>query len=163
MRHRKDTFKLGRTGPQRKSMLANQVSSLILSGEIRTTVVKAKASKRLAEKIVTLAKKGDLHHRRLAISLIRNNDAVKKVFAEIAPKFTERKGGYTRIMRLGNRRGDAAEICILRWVEEELSPKKPAKKKTAKKNKSEKTEKTEEQAVTAEKETPSENPGGENK
>ena len=92
MRHRKDTFKIGRTGTQRRSMLANQVSSLILSGEIRTTVVKAKASRRLAEKIVTLAKKGDLHHRRLAISLIRNNDAVKKVFAEIAPNFTERKG-----------------------------------------------------------------------
>jgi len=139
-------------------MLANQVSSLILCGEIRTTVVKAKASKRLAEKIITLAKKGDLHHRRLAISLIGNNDAVKKAFAEVAPKFAERKGGYTRIMRLGQRRGDAAEICILQWVEEELSPKKPAKKKVAKKSKPE-TEKMEEQAVKAGKETPSENTG----
>lgn len=127
MRHRKDTLKLGRTSEHRKALFANQVSSLILSGAIKTTVVKAKASKRLADRMVTLAKKGTLHHRRLAVSKLRDETAVAKLFLEIGPKFSSRNGGYTRIIRLGNRRGDAAEICLLQWVEETVAQ-RPAKK-----------------------------------
>ncbi len=128
MRHLKATLKLGKTGQHRKAMFANQVSSLIVSGEIRTTVEKAKATKRLADRMVTLAKKGTLHHRRLAVSRIRDEGAVKRLFEVIAPSFSERKGGYTRIIRLGVRRGDAAEVCLLRWTGHEPAP---ARKKKA--------------------------------
>jgi large subunit ribosomal protein L17 len=140
MRHKKHTFKIGRTGAHRTALLANQVCSLIFSKEIKTTIVKAKETKRLAEKMVTLAKKGTLHARRLAISKLRNEDAVKVLFEEFAPKYMERKGGYTRIIQLGRRIGDAAEICMLQWVGEiekaETKPvlvKKPAKKSEEKK------------------------------
>ena len=130
MRHRKFTFKIGRTSAHRQAMLANQVSSLILHGEIRTTIVKAKQSRRLAEKMITYAKKGDIHHRQLALSKLRDKDAVKKLFDELVKKYIDRKGGYTRIMRLGQRLGDGAEMCILQFVGEEDSA-KPAKKKKA--------------------------------
>ena len=109
-------------------MLANQTCSLILASEIRTTIVKAKETRRVAEKMVTLAKKGTLHCRRRAISKLRDKDAVRILFNDIAPKYMERNGGYTRIIRLGQRQGDAAEMCILQWVEEALatqSNKKP--------------------------------------
>ena len=117
MRHRKHTFKIGRSGAHRKALLANQVCSLITEGSIKTTVVKAKETRRLAERMVTLGKKGDLHNRRLAIARLRDKDAVAQLFSEIAPKFSNRDGGYTRIIRLGTRIGDAAEMCILQWVE----------------------------------------------
>ena len=132
MRHRKHTFKIGRSGAHRKALLANQVCSLITEGSIKTTVVKAKETRRFADRMVTLGKKGDLHHRRLAIAKLRNKDAVAQLFSEVAPKFSNRDGGYTRIIRLGNRIGDAAEMCILQWVEEENSP-KPSKKQAASK------------------------------
>lgn len=137
MRHRKYTFKIGRTGAHRRTLLANQVCSLICSGEIRTTVPKAKETRRLAEKMVSFGKQGDLHHRRLAISRLRNKDAVKILFSEIAPKYAERHGGYTRIIRLGKRIGDSAELCILQWVEESLPDKtsSTASKKESKKTK----------------------------
>ena len=128
MRHRYFTFKIGRTSAHRTAMLGNQVSSLFMHGQIKTTIVKAKQTRRVAEKMITYAKKGDLHHRRLAISKIRDEEAVKKLFAEIAPKYAERKGGYTRIIRVGQRLGDAAEMCILQLVGEENTI-KPAKKK----------------------------------
>ncbi|MFA6568225.1 MAG: 50S ribosomal protein L17 [Victivallales bacterium] len=128
MRHRYFTFKIGRSSAHRTAMLGNQVSSLIMFGQIKTTIVKAKQTRRVAEKMITYAKKGDLHHRRLAISKIRDEDAVKKLFSEIAPKYAERKGGYTRIIRVGQRLGDAAEMCILQLVGEE-NVVKPAKKK----------------------------------
>ena len=132
MRHRKYSFKIGRTSAHRKALLANQVSSLILTNEIRTTVTKAKETRRVAEKMVTLAKKGTLHCRRRAISKLRDKGAVRILFSDIAPKYMERNGGYTRIIRLGQRRGDAAEICILQWVEEAISPKAKKKKTTVK-------------------------------
>lgn len=132
MRHKKHTFKIGRTGAHRAALLANQVCSLIFSKEIKTTLVKAKETKRLAEKMVTLAKKGTLHARRLAISKLRNEDAVKVLFEELAPKYMERKGGYTRIIQLGSRIGDAAEICMLQWVGD---IEKAAKKTIEKENK----------------------------
>jgi large subunit ribosomal protein L17 len=121
MRHRKYSFKIGRTSAHRKALLANQTCSLILASEIRTTIVKAKETRRVAEKMVTLAKKGTLHCRRRAISKLRDKDAVRILFSDIAPKYMERNGGYTRIIRLGQRRGDAAEMCILQWVEEALA------------------------------------------
>ena len=116
MRHRVHTFKVGRTGAHRRAMLANMVSSLIEHGQITTSLVKAREARRVAEKMVTLGKKGDLHHRRLAISTLRKADMVAKLFAEIAPAYAERQGGYTSIIKLGKRRGDACEMCILKFV-----------------------------------------------
>jgi len=158
MRHRKHTFKIGRTSAHRKSLLANQVCSLIYSGEIRTTVTKAKETRRLAEKMVTLGKKNlatenQVHHRRLAISKLRDKDAVRKLFEEIAPQYETREGGYTRIIRLGQRLGDNADMCILQWVSEEVKPKKGKKKKAKKEKAAEeapaKTEKAESEAEPA--------------
>jgi large subunit ribosomal protein L17 len=117
MRHRKHIFKIGRSSSHRKALLANQTCSLIFSNEIKTTIVKAKETRRIAEKMVTLAKKGTLHDRRRAISKLRDVDAVRMLFEEIGPKFESRCGGYTRIIHLGQRRGDGAEMCILQWVE----------------------------------------------
>ena len=116
MRHRVHTFKIGRTGAHRRAMLANMVCSLIEHGQITTSLVKAREARRMADKMVTLGKKGDLHHRRLAISTLRNVDMVAKLFAEIAPAYADRQGGYTSIIKLGKRRGDACEMCILKFV-----------------------------------------------
>ena len=130
MRHRVDTFKVGRSSAHRRSMLANMVSSLFEHGSIQTTVVKAKAARSFAERLITIGKKGDLHRRRLAVSKLRDKGAVKKLFDEIAPGYEGRNGGYTRILKLGKRRGDAAEMCILQLVEVaavEEAPKKEAK------------------------------------
>ena len=118
MRHRVDTFKIGRSGAHRRAMLANMVSSLFEHGRIETTIVKAKAAASFAERLITLGKKGEIHHRRLAFARLRNKEAVKTLFDEIASKYAGRQGGYTRIFKLGRRRGDAAEICILMLVEE---------------------------------------------
>jgi large subunit ribosomal protein L17 len=117
MRHRVATFKIGRTGAHRRAMLANMVSSLFANGKIETTLVKAKAARSFAEKMITLGKKGDIHNRRQAFSKLRDKDAVKLLFDEIAPGYAGRNGGYTRILKLGKRRGDAAEMCILALVE----------------------------------------------
>jgi large subunit ribosomal protein L17 len=122
-------------------MLANMVSSLIEHGQIKTTITKAKEARRVADKMVTLGKKGDLHRRRLAVSKLRDKTAVKKLFDEIAPQYTERNGGYTRIIKLSRRLGDAAEMCILQFVESDEETKKAAKPKKTKKAKAPKTEK----------------------
>jgi len=133
MRHRVATFKIGRSSAHRRAMLANMVSSLFTHGQIETTLVKAKEARRFAEKLITIGKKGDLHRRRLAVSKLRDKSAVKLLFDEIAPAYAERNGGYTRILKLGVRRGDAAEMCLLQLVKEEaavkpVKPAKPAKK-----------------------------------
>ena len=117
MRHRVDTFKIGRSGAHRRAMLASMVSSLFEHGRIETTIVKAKAAASFAERLITLGKKGEIHHRRLAFARLRNKEAVKTLFDEIAPVYADRQGGYTRIFKLGKRRGDAAETCILMLVE----------------------------------------------
>ena len=117
MRHRVDTFKIGRSGAHRRAMLANMVSSLFEHGRIETTIVKAKAAASFAERLITLGKKGEIHHRRLAFARLRNKEAVKTLFDEIAPVYADRQGGYTRIFKLGKRRGDAAETSILMLVE----------------------------------------------
>lgn len=101
----------------RRHMLANLVCSLIEHNQVRTTVAKAKAARPLAEKCVTLGKKGTLHHRRRAVAILRQKLVVKRLFADIAPRFQQRNGGYTRIIKLGQRYGDAAPMAVLQWVE----------------------------------------------
>ena len=108
MRHQKKTIKLGRTAEHRKAMLANQVCSLIEHERIKTTLAKAKAVRPLAEKMVTLGKKGSLHARRTALAVLRQKGPVMKLFDEIAPRTVSRNGGYTRIIKLGERKSDSA-------------------------------------------------------
>jgi len=117
MRHLKRTAKLGRTGEHRNAMLANLVCSLIMNRLVQTTLAKAKAARPVAEKMVTLAKSGTLHHRRLAAARLRQEGAVRALFNDIAPSQKDRRGGYTRIVKLRPRQGDAADVAILEWVE----------------------------------------------
>jgi large subunit ribosomal protein L17 len=113
MRHRKRTFKLGRTGSHREAMLANMACSLFMEKRIKTTLPKAKGLRRFAEKLITLAKRGDLHARRLAASRMRQPEAVQCLFDEVAELFTDRSGGYTRIIKCGTRLGDRADMCFI--------------------------------------------------
>jgi large subunit ribosomal protein L17 len=117
MRHRVKKIKLGRRGAHRDSMLANMVCSLIAERRIKTTLAKAKVARSLAEKMVTLGKKGTLAARRKAVSKLKQEAQVKVLFDEIAPGFASRAGGYTRITKLGPRMSDASEMAILEWVE----------------------------------------------
>lgn len=158
MRHRKHTFKLGRTGAHRKALLANMAASLLLNGQIKTTVPKAKELRRFVEKLITLGKKGTLHARRQAIAKMQDNrekdeSVAAYLFTEVAPKYKNREGGYTRIIRLANRRlGDGAEMCIIQLVEEDVAKKTSTKKKAAKKEEAPVVEepKAEEAAATEE-------------
>lgn len=108
--------KLGRPTGHRKALLKNQVISLFSAGRIETTFSKAKETQRMAEKMITLAKKGDLSARRQAMSFLNNKEAVAVLFEEIGPKYADRNGGYTRVLKLGPRRGDASEMAILELV-----------------------------------------------
>ncbi|AKL97024.1 50S ribosomal protein L17 [Clostridium aceticum] len=108
--------KLGRVSAHRDLMLRNLVTSLMKSGRIQTTETRAKETKRLAEKMITLAKRGDLHARRQALAFITDETVVKDLFTDLAAKYEDRNGGYTRIIRIGPRRGDAAEMVILELV-----------------------------------------------
>jgi large subunit ribosomal protein L17 len=118
MRHLKRTAKLGRTGEHRNRMLANMVCSLIKHRRIITTLAKAKAARSVAEKMITLGKSGTLHDRRLASArLFQDEAAVKVLFNDIAPTQKERRGGYTRIVRMLQRPGDAAQMAILEWTD----------------------------------------------
>ena len=118
MRHQRKTVKLGRTQGHRNALLANLAVSLIEHGRIKTTIAKAKAVRPLVEKLVTKAKKATLHARRMALADLRHNeDAVTKLFTEIGPLNAERKGGYTRIIKIGARRSDAAEMAFIEWVD----------------------------------------------
>ena len=147
MRHRRNTTKLKRKTAHRKSLLANLACSLIQHGRIKTTFGKAKALRPVAEKLVTQAKRNDLHSRRLAIAFLRQKEAVSKLFAEIAPAAATRPGGYCRIVKLGQRMSDAPPMAIIDWVDqaelgadevveavaEEAAPAADAEKKPAKK------------------------------
>ena len=108
--------KLGRPTAHRKAMLRNQVTDLLREGRITTTITRAKETRRMAEKMITLGKRGDLHARRQALAYIYDEDVVTKLFDKIAPKYAERSGGYTRILKLGQRRGDTAEMVFLELV-----------------------------------------------
>jgi len=108
--------KLGRPTDHRKAMLRNLVTSLLREGRIETTVTRAKETRKLAEKMITLGKKGDLHARRQVLAYIYDETVVKELFDEIAPKYEDRNGGYTRIMKLGPRRGDGSEMAIIELV-----------------------------------------------
>lgn len=108
--------KLGRDSSARKALFRSILTSFFAHGRIETTDIKAKEASKLAAKMITLAKKGDLHARRQALSFLMDEDVVKKLFDEIGPKYKDRQGGYTRIMKLGPRRGDAAPMSILELV-----------------------------------------------
>jgi large subunit ribosomal protein L17 len=117
MRHQKKAIKLGRTAEHRKALLANQVCSLIEYQRIKTTLAKAKAVRPLAEKMVTLGKRGSVHARRTALATLRQKNAVKKLFDDIASRSAERNGGYTRIIKLGQRKSDSAPMAFIEWVD----------------------------------------------
>ncbi len=140
MRHQNKTVKLGLTAAHRKSLLANQVCSLIEHQRIKTTLAKAKAVRPLAEKMVTLGKDGSLHARRTALAVLKQKGAVKKLFDDIAPRSSTRPGGYTRIIKLGQRKSDSAKVAFLEWVDaprvldEEAQPEEKNAKKGAKKS-----------------------------
>jgi len=163
MRHQKTTVRLGRKAEHRKALLANQVCNLIEHRRIKTTLAKAKAVRPLAEKMVTLGKRGSIHARRTAFATLRQKDAVKKLFDEIAPASTERNGGYTRIVRLGQRNSDSASMAFIEWVdaaivvEEKPADEKKAKKKEPKAEPKQRETKREEPKAKAE-EKPAEEP-----
>ena len=151
MRHNKRKHKLGVSGPHRSAMMGNLMTALIRHGRIETTISKARALRPVIEKIITLAKKAEkandaarkLHYRRLAIARVRDKSAVAKLFDELVSEFTDRNGGYTRIYKLGQRIGDAAEMGLIEFVDgndegynkkpKKQAAKKKAVKKTAKK------------------------------
>ena len=130
MRHRKAGLKLNRTSSHRKAMFRNMVTSLFKHERIRTTDVKAKELRRWADNLITLAKRGDVHARRQALSIVREKDVVHKLFAEAKEKYGAVSGGYTRIVKLGRRPGDAAPISLIELVfsEEDKKTKKTKKK-----------------------------------
>ena len=119
MRHARTGKKLGRDSAHRKALYSNLAGALIEHGRIRTTVTKAKAVKPLAEQMITLGRRGDLHARRQATAFLRSRDVVHKLFDEVAPLFKDRPGGYTRIVKIGPRAGDSAEMAYLELVAEE--------------------------------------------
>jgi large subunit ribosomal protein L17 len=138
MRHQKKTIKLGRTAEHRKALLANQVCSLIEHQRIKTTLAKAKAVRPLAEKMVTLGKNGSIHARRTAMATLRRKDVVKKLFEDIAARSTERNGGYTRIVKLGQRKSDSAPMAFIEWVDAAIeTEEKPVEEKKAKRKETE--------------------------
>ena len=129
------TRKLGRPTAHRKAMLRGMVTLLLENGQVETTLTRAKEVRSIAEKMITLGKKNTLASRRAALAYITKEDVVTKLFSEIAPKYAERQGGYTQIFKIGARRGDAAEMAIVRLIKEEapVVEEKPAKKTTRKK------------------------------
>jgi large subunit ribosomal protein L17 len=117
VRHRRAGKKLGRDSAHRKALYSNLAGALIEHGRIKTTEAKAKAVKPFAEQMITLGKRGDLHARRLALAELRSQDVVHQLFADVAPRFADRPGGYTRIVKIGPRYGDAAEMVYLELVD----------------------------------------------
>jgi large subunit ribosomal protein L17 len=122
MRHNKTGRRLGRNSSHRAAMMRNMVTSLLEHENITTTDTRAKELRKVAEKMITLGKRGDLHARRQALKVIRDRQVVGKLFAQIGPRYKDRPGGYTRILRLGNRLGDNAPQVIIELVEEEFTP-----------------------------------------
>jgi len=132
MRHRRDGIKLGRTASHRKAMFRNMVTSLFKHEQIHTTDAKAKELRRWADQLVTLAKRGDLHARRQAMAIIQEKDVVHKLFEEAPKRFADVNGGYTRVVKIGHRPGDAAAVSLVQLVSPEpKKKKKPRRKKKA--------------------------------
>ena len=127
MRHQRVGKKLGRDSAHRKALYSNLAGALIEHGRIKTTVTKAKAVRPIAEQMITLGRRGDLHARRQAMAYLRSQEVVHKLFAEVAPRFKTRAGGYSRIVRIGPRLGDAAEMAYLELVD--FSPEEQAEEK----------------------------------
>ena len=152
MRHRKAGRRLGRDSAHRKAMLRNMVTSLILHERINTTEAKAKELRSVAEKLVTLGKRGDLHARRQVAAFVANKEAVVKLFSDLSGRYKERNGGYTRVMKTGFRVGDNASMAIIELlpavkaavVEENVEDEKPKKKRASKKAVAEEVETVEE-------------------
>ena len=131
MRHGRTGKKLGRDSAHRKALYSNLAGALIEHGRIKTTQAKAKAVKPFAEQMITLGKRGDLHARRLALAELRSQDVVHQLFADVAPRFADRAGGYTRIVKLGPRLGDAAEMVYLELVDYQPAGTAPAATSTS--------------------------------
>jgi len=121
MRHQRAGKKLGRDAAHRRALYANLAGALIEHGRIKTTVTKAKAVKPIAEQMITLGRRGDLHARRQAVAFLRSKEVVHKLFDEVAPRYKDRPGGYSRIVKIGPRPGDAAEMAYLELVGEEVA------------------------------------------
>jgi large subunit ribosomal protein L17 len=117
MRHRKGGRKLGRTSSHRQALMRNMVTSLLDHERIQTTDAKAKELRRIADRMITLGKRGDLHARRQALSVIRSKEVTAKLFDELADRYRERPGGYTRVMKLGQRHGDAASMSLIELLD----------------------------------------------
>jgi large subunit ribosomal protein L17 len=128
MRHRKSGTRLGRNTSHRKAMMRNMVTSLFDCEKITTTDARAKELRKMAEKLITIASRGDLHSRRLVLEVVRDRKTVDKLFETIAPRYADRPGGYTRIVKLGHRAGDNAALSVIELVEEQFTA-KPKKKK----------------------------------
>lgn len=131
MRHRRSGRKLGVTTKHRKAMFRNMATDILRNGRINTTDTRAKEIRRVVEKLITLGKNGSLHARRKALGYVRDREVVEKLFSELAERYMERPGGYTRIVKLGYRRGDNAPISLIELVTEEFRPKKKKKKRSA--------------------------------
>lgn len=155
MRHRKANPKLGRTTAHRKAMIRNMVTSLLREERVVTTVPKAKEARRIAERVITVAKRGGLHNVRQAARVVKDRDVLKRLFEVVAPRYAARPGGYTRIMKTGYRAGDNAPLSILELIDSDRAVVPPVeteetKKKGAKdKVKAEKTEKKEKKEASA--------------
>ncbi len=149
MRHRKGGFKLGRNTSHRRALLRNLVTSVILNDRIQTTITKCKASRPLVEKMVTLGKNGSVHARRQALAYLMTPEAVDRLFKTVAPRYAERNGGYTRIVRLGQRQGDAAEVAFIELLgaEQELSEKAQKRAEAKQKRREEMQRQMEEQSA----------------
>ncbi|MDE1155828.1 MAG: 50S ribosomal protein L17 [Acidobacteriaceae bacterium] len=119
MRHRKGGFKLGRNTSHRRALLRNLVTSIILHDRVETTLIKAKASRPLVEKMITLGKNGSVHARRQALAYLMTADAVDRLFATVAPRYATRNGGYSRIVKVGIRKGDSAEVAFIELLDAE--------------------------------------------
>lgn len=124
MRHRKVGRKLNRSKGHRRALFSSLVTALLKHEKIQTTEAKAKELRRFAEPIITLGKKGSLHARRQAAKLVRDKEVLQKLFSELGPRYSNRPGGYTRIIKIGNRRGDNAAMCVIELVEDEMEDSK---------------------------------------
>lgn len=151
MRHRNAGFKLGRNPSHRRAVLRSLVTSIILNDRIETTVTKCKAAQPLVEKMITLGKKGTVHHRRQAAAYLMTPDAVDRLFAHVAPRYGDRNGGYTRVTRSGARQGDAAEMAYIELIgaEQELDEKRQKRADARAKKREELAKQLEEQNAAA--------------